>query len=839
MDYSNLQQYPFNIKLSNVSVYSRKDSLEHAHKEIELIYLIKGKLQVEVNKKKIDMKSSDFLVINSNEFHSFHSLNDNLFVSIFIDYSLIHFLLAQNSIIFSCNSIENPSDNDRKLRKILNELLTSYIKQGNGLQAEFLEKFFKLISYLTLNYLRNDYSVITTNLTHKEKNERLTEILIYIHNNYSEPLTLAEVADLHFISVPYLSKFFKQHTGRTFSKYLNEIRLAHAVNELVNTDKPITRIALDNGFPNLAAFNRVFHENYQIKPVEYRKKNKVTNIERSTSQEEVSVNNSEALTALQKYFSIKDAYESNVHENVITVNVPNDENVNTLSKNWNKLINIGYATDILNSDMQEQLVLLQNEIGFTYARFWGIFNDDMQVEDQSDGNLTYNFTKISKLIDFLIKNKLKPFFELGPKPKVISKKVDQTFVINENIERSIDEWKNLIKAFLVYCVERYGIEEVETWYFELWRKPIFSFYTRIEDESNFLNEFRKNDDEQKNYKNYFNLFAEFKKVIKEIVPSAKVGGCGLSMDLEGDYLEILLTKWRDEVIKPDFLSIYMYPLELDYDKKGIPIKNMQSSNPHFMRDKLQFVKQSMGKTGFDDLELNITEWNISISNRDYLNDSCFKATYIVKNIIENCNGNHVNMIGYWLFSDIFSEFRDSKNLLHGGAGLITKSGIKKPSYHAFTLLNQLGDQLVAKGENYIFTKKSGDRYQILCYNYKHFDYSYYLRPEGSFAINEQYDIFDNNDDLNYKLEISGITNGKYRVKEIRLNRTSGSVFDEWLNFGALEEMNQDEVNYLKQICIPHMKVWNTEVRNMSMILNIELEPHEVRLFDIHFVLKEK
>ncbi|MBU5342136.1 hypothetical protein [Caldifermentibacillus hisashii] len=77
------------------------------------------------------------------------------------------------------------------------------------------------------------------------------------------------------------------------------------------------------------------------------------------------------------------------------------------------------------------------------------------------------------------------------------------------------------------------------------------------------------------------------------------------------------------------------------------------------------------------------------------------------------------------------------------------------------------------------------------------------------------------------------------MKEIRLNRTSGSVFDEWLNFGALEEMNQDEVNYLKQICIPHMKVWNTEVRNMSMILNIELEPHEVRLFDIHFVLKEK
>ena len=832
-------QSSIDSKFITISVMNNKSNLDHAHKDIEFIYLIKGQLQVNVNNKILQMQSSDFVLINSNDFHSFKSEKDNLFVIIHFNYFELSSLLAQKNLYFSCNSIEHVSSADQELRSNIDELLTAYMKQGNLSQVQLLEKALKLISTLTLNYLKNrDKSEVNRTFSGKGQNERLVEIIEYIQSNYREPITLEEVAGLHYISVPYLSKFFKKQTGVTFSQFLNEIRLAHAVNELINSNKPITRIALDNGFPNSAAFNRVFNENYQLKPLEYRKKNAIATDQEEELPTEVNAQEknevlSDLLDYLNSTVNIKNKIFSDTTAKVDS-QVVKIGKLDVYQKYWNKLINLGYAKDILNSDMQEQITLLQNEIGFTYARFWGLFSDDMHVEDRSGETVTYNFLNTNKIIDFLIKNKLKPFIELGPKPKIISKTVVESLTIQLSSEKSLEEWKNLIIAYLLHCVERYGIEEVETWYFDIWNHYIDPIY----DQSNFEDNFKKNKQhDPSQFKEYLRKFSVLKMGIKEIVPLAKVGGCGTT--LEGEKLDLFLQQWKLETVQPDFLSAYLYPLEMDLERNQLAKKNMLSSNPHYVRNKLNQLRKSLKNAGFCDLELNVSEWNISISNREFLNDSCFKAPYLVKNFIENLNENQINMLGYWLISDIFSDFRDAKNLLHGGAGLVTKSGIKKPSYHTYALLKHLGNLLVAKGDNFIVTKKSGDRYQVLCFNYKHFNYSYYLHSEGSIGINEQYDIFENNESLNFSLELQGISNGKYRVKEYKLNRKYGSVLDKWLEFGATDDMKQDEVNYLKQICVPYMKVENSHVTDHSIVLKGELQPHEVRLFELNLLFGER
>ncbi|WP_419888198.1 GH39 family glycosyl hydrolase [Neobacillus niacini] len=832
-------QSSIDSKLVTISVMSNKSNLEHAHREIELIYMIKGNLQVKVNNKIFQMKSSDFVLVNSNEFHSFQSDEDNLCVVFHFNYFEIGSLLGQKNLLFICNSTEHDHSANRELRLVIEDLLSVYMKVNDFSQVEFLEKTYKFISTLRMNYLKNQNQMLL-NTSIKGQNDRLSEIVDYLQSNYREPLSLEEVASIHYLSIPYLSKYFKKQTGKTFSQYLNEIRLAHAVNELVNSDKPITRIALDNGFPNLASFNRVFNDSYELKPVEYRKQMSGKTERQESSNVISNLETNEALTELRDYLrstveksdqSIPES-RSNMETELVKIG-----KTDAFIKYWNRLLNIGYAKDLLNSDMQEQITLLQSEFGFTYARFWGLFGDDMLLEDRSRGTITYNFSNANKLLDFLIKNKLKPFIEMGPKPKIIQKGIGETLVIQTiSSERTLSEWHNLVTAFLLQCIERYGIEEVETWYFELWR-PMDELNSKAEEEKDFLAKMKNNQNPK--FGEYFKIFSEFKKTAQELVPGAKIGGCGLSMDLEGDKLDSLLDQWKQEDIQPDFLSIYLYPIEIDREKYRVPIKNLHSTDPHYVLNKLNDVRKSLKKTGFENLELNVTEWNISISNRNYLNDSSFKASYMVKNIVENLNQNHVKMLGYWLSSDIFSDFRDSKNILHGGAGLLTKNGIKKPSYHAFVLLKQLGEILVAKGDNYIVTKKSGDRYQVLCYNYKHFNYSYYLHPEGSTGIDEQYDIFENKETLNLSLELQGITNGRYRVKELRLNRDHGSVLDEWLKFGAVDDIKPDEVDYFKQICVPYMKVEHYLVENHSIVLKGELQPHEVRLFEFNLLFGER
>lgn len=827
-------------RIVTVSVLSNKTHLEHAHRDIELIYVIKGQLKVKISGEGYNLITSDLVLINSNEFHSFQSNEENLFVIIHLNYDELTSHLSRRNLLFSRDSLKQKFVK-HEIMVAIEELLTVYMKQEVESQMEFLEKAYKLSTIITSRLLKQNKQLhVETNLSLKGQDNRLADILDYIQSNFREPLSLDEVAGLYFLSSPYLSKFFKKQTGKTFSQYLNEIRLAHAVNELVNTDKPITRVALDNGFPNLSAFNRVFNEQYEIKPVDYRKKIEVGKKE-VTETKESEQESVEALEELQNYLkhsTKKTTSNSDSVSSVITNHqIVKLEKLNAFSKSWNKLINIGYAKDLLNSDMQEQIKLLQSEIGFTYARFWGLFGDDMLVEDRSGGKITYNFTNTNKLLDFLIQNKLKPFIEIGPKPKVLSKTIEETVVIQTITKKSSREWRNLTRSFLLQCVERYGIEEVESWYFEIWRHPNLFAQELFTDKEFDKNLQENNETSQEYFDEYFRIFNGFKRTANEIVPSVKVGGCGLSMDIEGDKLELLLEQWKQQEYQPDFLSVYLFPIEVNNKKNKLPIRNQHSGNPDFVKNMLTLVRKTLKKLGMEDLDLNVTEWNISISNRNLLNDSCYKAPYIIKNIIDNINENKINMLGYWLSSDIFSDFRDSKSFLYGGAGLVTKNGIQKPSYHAFMLLKQLGDAVVSKGDNYIVTKKTGDRYQILCFNYKHFKYSYYLHPERSTGVNELYEIFEDTEIMECSLEIQGIRNGKYRIKEMKLNRTNGSVLDEWLQFGAVDDMKPDEVKYLSQICVPHMKVEHAMVDDQSIVLKAQLEPHEVRLFEINLLFE--
>ncbi|MEH7418030.1 AraC family ligand binding domain-containing protein, partial [Neobacillus drentensis] len=80
-------------KLVTITIMNNKSTLDHAHRDIELIYLIRGNLQVKVNHEILQMNSSDFLLVNSNEFHSFQSKKDNLFVVFHFNYSELSSLL--------------------------------------------------------------------------------------------------------------------------------------------------------------------------------------------------------------------------------------------------------------------------------------------------------------------------------------------------------------------------------------------------------------------------------------------------------------------------------------------------------------------------------------------------------------------------------------------------------------------------------------------------------------------------------------------------------------------------------------------------------------------------
>ncbi|WP_160691224.1 helix-turn-helix domain-containing protein [Clostridium sp. C2-6-12] len=633
--------------------------------------------------------------------------------------------------------------------------------------------------------------------------ERIDKIKEYINSNYKKSITLNDFAEKELLSIPYLSKFIKKNLGMTFTEYLNSVRLNYALEELINTDKPITRIALENGFSTTFLFNKCFKEAYKSTPNEYRKKFK------RDSKIEDKISNE-----LEIYLNRNHIHESEIEstkkETKIIIDISKEKKI---KKHYNKFLNVGYANDILQTILQEHILMLRYELKFEYARFWGIFNEDMNIGSEEQ---KYNFYKIDRVLDFFINNKIKPFIDLSPKAKSISKNVLE--VISFEIEavkyRSIEQWKALLNNFIIHCINRYGREEVEKWYFEV------STYKILEP---------KIQGENYNLK-YYEIFDAAYRCIKKIIPNAKVGGPGDHFG-ESDPAEFF-KEWMNFKSKPDFISIYIYPYSTVTKNGKETIYH--SNDKDFLVNKLHNVKEIINSLGYSGEEIIISEWSLTISSRNYINDSCFKAAYLVKNIIDSVD--KVDSLCYWTASDISEEYLDINLLLQGGTGLLSKNGMKKPSFYALSFLERLSEIMVQKGKNYIMTKKSDSIFTIICHNYKHFNDLYFQNYQENRGFKSLMDIYENQKELNISFLIQHVPNGKYRLKSYILNESYGSVLNKWIKLNADSRLRSDEISYLKDTSIPELDIEYIDVFESKLSYSLELQPHEVRLltFEIDY-----
>ena len=148
----------------------------------------------------------------------------------------------------------------------------------------------------------------------------------YINENYNQQITLNDLANKEFLSVPYLSKFIKEQLGVTFTEYLNNVRLNHAIEDLINKDSPLTKVALENGFATTFSFNKYFKDKYNIMPSEYRKKFRQVN----------NLNNKSIVNVKEEVGAY--LYDSKLEENP-TIKFTNDIEVK-IDINNSKIINL-------------------------------------------------------------------------------------------------------------------------------------------------------------------------------------------------------------------------------------------------------------------------------------------------------------------------------------------------------------------------------------------------------------------------------------------------------------------------------------------------------------------
>lgn len=201
-----------------------------------------------------------------------------------------------------------------------------------------------------------------------------------------------------------------------------------------------------------------------------------------------------------------------------------------------------------------------------------------------------------------------------------------------------------------------------------------------------------------------------------------------------------------------------------------------------------------------------------------------------KNILENYD--RLDSFTYQALTDLMADDALPNKLFFGGLGLFTVNGIPKASYYAYTLLRQLGDQFLGRGDGYFITRKHNS-YQIMLYNYKHFNYLYANGERFDMTETDRYTVFADSDPVTIELCLSNIPQGTYKISETYVNRTHGSSYDQWVSMGGLELTTPYEFDLLKKASSPgfHQKLMHI-ASDETLRLNAELELLEIRLIQI-------
>jgi xylan 1,4-beta-xylosidase len=267
---------------------------------------------------------------------------------------------------------------------------------------------------------------------------------------------------------------------------------------------------------------------------------------------------------------------------------------------------------------------------------------------------------------------MRPFVELSFMPEALASGYKTVFHYKGNITPPKDykQWATLMNRLARHWVERYGVEEVREWFFEVWNEPnLPAFWKGTQAD-------------------YFKLYRHTVEAIKSVDPALKVGGPATA---KNEWIEEFLEFCEKKKLPVDFVSTHHYPTDALGNEGDDTETQLATSRRAVLREQAQDTfRRARGKPVF------YTEWNASSNPRDARHDEPYAAAFVAKTILE-ANG-LVEGYSFWTFTDIFEENYFPSVPFHGGFGLLTLHGVPKPAYRAFELLHRLGtEQLLVDG----------------------------------------------------------------------------------------------------------------------------------------------
>ncbi len=471
---------------------------------------------------------------------------------------------------------------------------------------------------------------------------------------------------------------------------------------------------------------------------------------------------------------------------------------------WRFCVGAGRANEGLRAAWRDHLRLAIKHGGFRYLRFHGLLHDDMFVCRRLNGSLVYNWQYVDELFDALLEAGIRPFVELGFFPGDLATPSDiRCFWWKAHVTPPEDfhEWAVLIEKLVAHFVERYGLDEVRLWFFEVWNEPNLWF---------FFNSTRSK---------YFELYRVTVQAVKRVDSQLRVGGPSTSNFVPDDRFErekedssravthqlaslsdgawrpVWIREFLDfcaaEKLPVDFISMHPYPTDYAFDDGGVARPRTRPVDS--LRQDMLALRKILSASAFPQAEVHLTEWNSSPSPRDFSHDYPQAATYIIEAVL-SASG-LANSLSYWTFTDVFEEHGPGSAAFHGGFGLINLQGIVKPAFHAYRFLHTLEESEIFRGHGFLATRApDGLNIRALAWNYPA---EYESAPLHATTLEEAEATLAIGSAQTVDLTIENLPPGQPYLVEV-VDSSHGFALRSWQQMGAPSSPSRGEINILRE-----------------------------------------
>ena len=454
---------------------------------------------------------------------------------------------------------------------------------------------------------------------------------------------------------------------------------------------------------------------------------------------------------------------------------------------WERMFGSGRAILSLRDGYRQDLRTVKQATGFEYIRFHAILDDEVGLYDEVDGKPVYNFSYVDRIYDGLLQNGVRPFVELSFMPgKLAAQQITQSFWYKPIVSPPKDwvKWDDLISQFAQHLVDRYGIEEVSHWYFEVWNEPNLDFWAG-----------------EPKQQTYFQLYDATARALKTVSPRLRVGGPATA---QAAWVDRFIAHAVENQVPLDFVSTHVYANDSAMDVFGT---NESIPRAQMVCRAAQKVHDQVKASARPDLPIIWSEYNASYKNEPSVTDGVFMGPWLA-DTIRQCDG-LVDILSYWTFSDVFEEQGVVKRPFYGGYGLIAEDGLPKPAFNAFKLLHRLGERRITlNSESALVTRRADGTIVVAIWN--------------SFPPDQEGQPKDVN------IVVKGLTS-PHRVLITRLDATHGSLlqlYDSMARPAYPTPKQLEELRRAAELPAPEMKM----LRHGKVML--ELPPQGLALVEI-------